>query len=492
MSDKIRRFRIICEGQVQGVGFRPTIFKLAKRFRLSGFIKNSPSGVVIEIQGDDKNIDLFLKNFPDSLPPLAKITSQKKENLEIKKENGFYILDSEIGKRTKALSSPDSKICKDCLKEMSDKRNRRYGYAFTNCTNCGPRFTIINSFPYDRKRTSMACFKMCKECEKEYKDPLNRRFHAEATCCNDCGPEISLLDKNGRALEKNEKAITKAKSLLAKGLIVAIKGIGGFQLAVDAENEKAIRKLRIKKVRPTKPFAVMVRDLKVARKWALLNKDQTYLLNSPASPIILAPKKKIISEEIVPKLKDVGIYIPTTPLHIELFKNAPFEALIMTSGNKSDEPIAVSNREAISRLNGIADFFLVHNRDILRRLDDSVFRSDNPKSFIIRRSRGFVPNSIRVSWHSPKTILGTGAFLQNCCCILKENEAFFTPHIGDLDSIKAREFFIESINSFKDFLEVEVDAVAVDLHKDYPSTAFGANLAKEKRINLINIQHHLA
>lgn len=492
MDDKVKRFRIICEGQVQGVGFRPTVFKIAKELSLSGFIKNTPSGVLIELEGKGKNISRFIRSLPEALPKIAKITSLKKEEVRPFGEKEFSILESEEGRRTKALSSPDSMICEECKKEMKDKNSRRYEYPFTNCTNCGPRFTIISSFPYDRKRTSMACFKMCKECEKEYKNPLNRRFHAEATCCRECGPQIHLLDKDGNFLQSGESAIDKAKVLLSKGKILAIKGLGGFQLAVDAENNKAIKELRKRKNRGTKPFAVMVKDIKTARKWAYLSNEEIRLMNSPKSPIILAPKKKKILKEIAPLLNDVGIFIPTTPLHIELFRDAPFESLVMTSGNRSDEPIAISNREAIKRLRSIADYFLIHNRDILRRVDDSVFKSDKKTPFVVRRSRGFIPERIEINWRSPKCILGTGAFLQNTCCILKDNEAFLTPHIGDLDSLKAREFLIESVNSFKKFLEIEFECVAIDLHKDYPSSIYGRNIALQKEIQLIEVQHHIA
>ncbi|NMB99089.1 MAG: carbamoyltransferase HypF [Thermoanaerobaculaceae bacterium] len=492
MKNNIVRSRIICEGQVQGVGFRPTVFKLASNLGLVGFIRNSPLGVLIEVEGTKEKIAKFISSLPKSLPPTAKITSLKEKKIKIKGEKHFFILESEEGRRTKALSSPDTKICEECIREMRDERNRRHNYFFTNCTNCGPRFTIIDSFPYDRKRTSMACFKMCKECEKEYKDPIDRRFHAEATCCKQCGPQIFLLDKKGTVIKSNEETIKEAKKHLSKGKIIAIKGIGGFQLAVDAENDGAIKKIRKRKKRGTKPFAVMVKDIETAKMWAFLKKTDISLLNSPQSPIILAPRKKKMSDEIAPKLNDVGIFIPTTPLHIELFRNAPYMSLIMTSGNLSDEPIAISNREAVSRLSTIADYFLVHNRDILRRIDDSVFRNDFEKPFVIRRSRGYVPEAIKIGWRSPKCILGTGAFLQNSCCVLKDDEAFFTPHIGDLDTAKAREFFEEYINSFKQFLDVDFECVSVDLHKDYHSTLFGKDLAKKKRIKLIEIQHHLA
>lgn len=490
---EIARIRLTCEGSVQGVGFRPTVYRLATELHLKGFVKNSPLGVIIEIEGPRGNAEKFLKILPPSLPPIAKISAIQKEEILTKGDTDFRIIASEEGKRTKALTSPDSVLCPDCKKEMEDKSNRRYRYPFTNCTNCGPRFTIVSSFPYDRERTSMACFKMCSDCLKEYNDPSNRRYHAEAICCPKCGPKIWLTDNSGKVIEKNSKAIKKAKLLLEKGNILAIKGLGGFQLAVRADCTKSVRELRKRKRRKSKPFAIMVKDFETAKKWANLSPLDIELLNSPKGPIILASKKrKNFFKEIADGLSDVGIFVPTTPLHIELFRETKYDTLIMTSGNISDEPIAIDNEEALKRLFGIADYFLFHDRDILRRVDDSVFRSSEDKPFAIRRSRGFVPEFIKIGWDSPKTVLGTGAFLQNTACILSKNEAFFTPHIGDLDNVKAREFLEESVTSLERLLEVDVDAVAVDLHKDYPSRKFGESIAQKRGLPLVDIQHHLA
>lgn len=488
----VKRFRIEFEGYVQGVGFRPTIFRLANELNLSGFVKNSPLGVILELEGEEKRINEFILRLPEKLPKIAKIKNFKMEEIEVKNENVFKILSSDEGKRQKAISTPDIIVCDECKRELNDINNRRFRYPFTNCTICGPRFTIIYSFPYDRKRTSMACFDMCKDCKEEYENPLTRRFHAEATCCPECGPRVVLLNGDGSHLSDGEEAIEKTKYLLKEGKIVAIKGLGGFQLAVDANNLNAVKELRKRKRRESKPFAVMVKDLDVALRYCYISQKDKDVLTSEKGPILLLRKRIDFNEEISPLLNDIGLFLPTTPLHLELFRDAPYESLIMTSGNKSDEPIAISNREALTRLKGIADYFLVHNRDILRRIDDSVLRSDGEETFIIRRARGYVPESIKVNFESENIVVGLGAFLQNTCCILKYDEAFMTPHIGDLDSLEARKFFDECLESFKNFLEVDYDTVVTDLHPDYFSTLYGERMAKEKGTNLIKVQHHLA
>lgn len=492
-TTKGKRFRLVCGGAVQGVGFRPTVYRLAAGLSLGGFVRNSPEGVIIEIEGPPEKTSLFIKELPDSLPPLAKLTQFSHKEIDLKGDISFEIIDSKAGKRSRALSSPDSAICPDCQKEMDSPGDRRMNYPFTNCTNCGPRYTIILSFPYDRERTSMACFPMCPDCLKEYRNPADRRYHAEATCCLKCGPKLWLADREGRRLGEGYKAVEKTKDFLAEGKIVAVKGLGGFQLAARADLRKTVVELRKRKKRESKPFAVMVKDLHTAEEWAILTEADTQALLSPKGPIILAPKKKRdIMEEVAPGLIDIGVFLPTTPLHVELFRNAPYDALIMTSGNATDEPIAMGNREALERLSSIADHFLFHDRDILRRLDDSVMRSSSCGPFAVRRSRGFVPDPIGIGWDSTGTVLATGAHLQNTGCIASGNEAFFTPHIGDLDTAKARDFLEESLLSLERFLESEPAAVATDLHPDYPSRWLGEKLAKERDLWVFEIQHHLA
>lgn len=492
-TKKGKRFRLACGGAVQGVGFRPTVYRLATGLSLCGFVRNSPEGVIIEIEGPPEKTATFIEELPVSLPPLAKLSSYSHAEIAPQGSISFEIIDSEAGKRSKALSSPDSAICRDCAREMSSPGDRRMNYPFTNCTNCGPRYTIISSFPYDRERTSMACFPMCPECLKEYRDPADRRYHAEATCCPNCGPKLFLLGRDGARIGENWKAVEKTKELLAEGKIVAVKGLGGFQLAARADIRETIVELRKRKQRESKPFAVMVKDLSTAKEWATLSEADNRALLSPKGPIILAPKKKRdIIKEVAPGLIDIGVFLPTTPLHVELFRNAPYDALIMTSGNASDEPIAMGNREALERLSSIADFFLAHDRDILRRLDDSVMRSSAGGPFAVRRSRGFVPDPIGIGWNSTGTVLATGAHLQNTGCIITGNEAFFTPHIGDLDTAKSRDFLEESLLSLERFLESEPAAVAVDLHPDYPSRWLGEKLAKERSFRIFEIQHHLA
>ncbi len=492
-TTKGKRFRLVCGGAVQGVGFRPTVYRLAAGLNLHGFVRNSPEGVIIEIEGTPEKTSLFIKELPDSLPPLAKLTQFSHKEMEPRGDISFEIIDSEAGKRSRALSSPDSAICPDCAREMSSPGDRRMSYPFTNCTNCGPRYTIISSFPYDRERTSMACFSMCPDCLKEYRNPSDRRYHAEATCCPTCGPKLFLTDREGMRLSEDYKAVEKTKEFLAEGKIVAVKGLGGFQLAARADLRETVVELRIRKKRESKPFAVMVNNLSTAKEWARLAEADIETLLSPKGPIILAPKKKRdIIEEVAPGLIDIGVFLPTTPLHIELFRNAPYDALIMTSGNATDEPIAMGNREALERLSSIADHFLLHDRDILRRLDDSVMRSSGGGPFAVRRSRGFVPDPIGIGWDSAGTVLATGAHLQNTGCITSGNEAFFTPHIGDLDTAKARDFLDESLLSLERFLESEPAAVAMDLHPDYPSRWLGEKLARERNLRVFEIQHHLS
>jgi hydrogenase maturation protein HypF len=487
-----KRFRLVCGGAVQGVGFRPTIFRMANDIGLSGFVRNSPGGVIIEIEGSPGATERFIKEFPLNLPPLAKLSSFSTEEVQPTGDPDFNITRSELGKRSGALSSPDSAICGECRAEMESPGNGRYHYPFTNCTNCGPRYTIISSFPYDRERTSMACFTMCEDCMREYKTNADRRYHAEATCCPKCGPKLFLTGPDGIAIKADCDAVAEARTLLAEGCIVAIKGLGGFQLAARADNNDSIDKLRKRKNRAAKPFAVMVRDLETASKWALLNKEDIEFLASFRSPILLVERKIELPAGIAPNLKDIGIFLPTTPLHVELFRGTPYEALIMTSGNASDEPIAIGNREALERLSGTADYFLLHDRDIKRRLDDSVMRSSGEIPFVVRRSRGFVPEPLHSGFKGGKTILATGGHLQNTACIIKDGEAFYTPHIGDLDTVKARDFLEESILSLETFLEADAEAVCVDLHPDYPSRRLGEKISKDRGIPLIEVQHHLA
>jgi len=492
-TENLRRIRLICGGAVQGVGFRPAVFRLAVKAGLSGFVKNSPEGVVIEIEGLQSDCTSFQRDLPSNLPPLASLASYSSEEMAPTGEAGFRILESESGKRSRALSPPDSVVCAECTAEMETPGDRRMNYAFTNCTDCGPRFTIISSFPYDRERTSMSRFQMCGDCLSEYREPSDRRYHAEATCCPRCGPSLVLTGPNGKTICAGDEAMDRAVCFLAEGKILAVKGLGGFQLAARADLAETVATLRKRKLRAAKPFAVMAGSLETAKKLAVLKEPDLEAISSPRGPVILAPKREPgVLELAAPGLTDLGLFLPTTPVHLGLFRNAPYDALIVTSGNATDEPIAIDNNEALERLSGIADYFLMHDRDILRRLDDSVARGGCGRPFVVRRSRGYVPVPVELGWKTPQPVLAVGAHLQNTACLVSESEAFLTPHIGDLDTARAREFLDESVRSLEALLEVEPGAVAVDMHRDYPSRWFGESLAAERGLPLLEVQHHLA
>ncbi|HYW65890.1 MAG TPA: Sua5/YciO/YrdC/YwlC family protein, partial [Candidatus Dormibacteraeota bacterium] len=360
----VLRKAIDVTGLVQGVGFRPFVYRLANECNLAGFIANTPAGVSIEVQGPAESVAGFLARLPQEIPPLAKITSLVPRDVELQPDTTFLILSSRLDRPPKALISPDVAVCEDCLREMADPRDRRFRYPFINCTNCGPRFTIIRDIPYDRARTSMASFKMCAACQAEYDDPANRRFHAQPNACWDCGPQVQLLDDNGARLEVAEP-IREAARLLECGAIVAIKGLGGFHLACDAENDAAVDRLRERKRRVEKPFAVMVSRIEDAERFCVAEEGARKSLLSRERPIVLLPRRPEVhvAPGVAPRNRFLGVFLPYTPLHHLLFSSGRCDALVMTSGNLSEEPIAIDNDEAVQRLRGIADAFLVHNRD---------------------------------------------------------------------------------------------------------------------------------
>lgn len=391
-SQQIRR-RLICRGTVQGVGFRPAVFRLAASLQLGGWVLNSPQGVIIEIQGSPAMVEQFIERLPCSLPKLADLRDMELTELSPQEACPFVVLPSEGGQEAQGSLPPDSALCEECLRDMNDPANRRYRYPFTTCSNCGPRFSVVHHLPYDRERTSMCCFPLCPNCEREYTDPSDRRFHAEPLACPACGPRLWLVNAGGELLAENAKALELARETLARGDILALKGVGGFQLACRADRSNAVERLRLRKRRSVKPFAVMVRDLKEAGRCAYLTSTNIDLLQSAAAPILLAPARSDgpIADETAPGLADIGLMIPTTPLHVELFIDTEYDVLIMTSGNSADEPICCHNREALQRLSGIADLFLLHDRDIVRRLDDSVYRTQGNNAYSVRRSRGSIP-----------------------------------------------------------------------------------------------------
>jgi hydrogenase maturation protein HypF len=476
-------------GIVQGVGFRPYVYRLAMDRNLGGNISNTPAGVTIEIQGPPELVEDFVSRLPEEAPALAQITQLKIREMPCEPERRFEILSSRTGESASALVSPDVAVCEDCLRELFDPRDRRHLYPFINCTNCGPRFTIMRDIPYDRPRTSMSAFAMCGKCRAEYEDPRNRRFHAQPNACWECGPRLESCDAQGRTINA-QKLIDEAVNRLQSGEILALKGLGGFHLAVDAANSAAVERLRQRKRRVEKPFAVMVRDLEAAARFCELDADARKLLGSRQRPIVLLPRKEdlALARAVAPNQRDLGLFLPYTPLHYLLFAAGEFAALVMTSGNLSEEPIAIDNREAVDRLGGIADFFLMHDREILLRCDDSVVRLSGGKPRQIRRSRGYAPAPVRLREELPR-ILAVGGELKNTICLTRNNLAFLSQHIGDLENVESFEFFGEAVAHLSRILEIEPEVIAYDLHPDYLSTKWALS---RKCVRLVGVQHHHA
>jgi hydrogenase maturation protein HypF len=485
---EVRR-QIEVSGIVQGVGFRPYIYRLATNRHLTGTIRNTPAGVTIEIQGPAETVQDFVEHLPAEAPPLARITSFAVHDVPCNGDPDFRIVQSREGEEVRTLISPDVAICPDCLREMFDPADRRYRYPFINCTNCGPRFTIVRDIPYDRPSTSMAAFSMCPACLAEYENPLDRRFHAQPNACWKCGPHVELWDKSGRRIECRDP-IAEAAAGLHSGLVVAVKGLGGFHLAVDATNLAAVALLRQRKRRVEKPFAVMVPDLQAAEEVCEVDDAASTVLQSMQRPIVLLPKKQPspIPGEVAPFNRYLGIFLPYTPLHYLLLAEGGFKALVMTSGNLSEEPIAIENREAVTRLSGLADYFLVHNRDILLRCDDSVVRVAGGVPRQLRRSRGFVPVPVFLKDDQP-SVLAVGGELKNTICLTKGKHAFLSQHIGDLENVESYGFFHEAIQHLRRILEIRPEIVAYDLHPNYFSTKWAL---QQSGLNLVGVQHHHA
>lgn len=479
---------------VQGVGFRPAVYRLAASLGLSGWVLNGPDGVVLEVEGPEEAVEGFAGRLREALPPLARLDEVSESRISPLGEEGFRVLESETGPRKSALVPPDAALCADCRREMEDPGDRRHRFPFTTCTNCGPRFTLVRALPYDRERTSMACFPLCPPCRAEYEDPGNRRFHAEPVSCPACGPRLWLAGPSGKTLAEGPAALEEARRALCREEIVAVKGLGGFQLACRADRSGPVLRLRERKRRPSKPFAVMARDLAAARRLARLHPADEELLLSPRGPIVLAPKASPfpLAEAVAPGLGDVGVMVPTTPLHVELFRGAPYDALVMTSGNLSDEPIALGNREALSRLKGLSDLFLLHDRDVVRRTDDSVVRAVPRGHAVVRRSRGYVPEALPLGRRLSEPLAALGGHLQAAGAVAVGEAVFLTQHVGDLDTDGARAFLREALSGMEEFLEVRPRLLAVDLHPDYPSTWLGEALARERGGRLLRLQHHAA
>jgi hydrogenase maturation protein HypF len=473
------------------VGFRPFIYRLAKELCLNGWVNNSSQGVFIEVEGEKRRLQEFLLRIETDKPPRSSIQSLESVYLDPIGYKRFEIKPSVgLGKKV-ALVLPDIATCSDCRAEIFDPTNRRYHYPFTNCTNCGPRFSIIQALPYDRANTTMKKFKMCRACQAEYEDPLDRRFHAQPNACPVCGPHLELWDKKGNCLSSHYEALLAGASAIKEGKIVAVKGLGGFHLIVDARNEKSVVRLRRLKVREEKPFALMYPSLKAVKQDCIVSELETRLLLSPESPIVLL--KRLggnngtgIASSVAPNNPNLGIMLPYTPLHHLLMAELGFP-VVATSGNISDEPICIDEYEALKRLAEIADLFLVHNRPIARPVDDSIVRVVMDRELVIRRARGYAPLPIHLKEPLPP-VLAVGAHLKNTVAITVGKDVFISQHIGDLDTGLAFGVFNKVIDSFKKLYEFKPEKVVCDIHPDYVSTRF----AEATGLPVIHIQHHYA
>jgi hydrogenase maturation protein HypF len=490
-----RRVQIRIQGIVQGVGFRPHIFKLAQHYRLHGGVRNQADGVEIEASGQASDVEQFIQSALDQAPPLARIVTWDVKELPYESAPTFRILESSEDQPHTTLISPDVCLCNDCLAELRDPLDRRFRYPFTNCTNCGPRYSIIQDIPYDRCKTTMAAFSMCPACQREYDDPLDRRFHAQPNACWQCGPQIWLETPQGSILARKDEAILRAIEALSRGAIVAIKGLGGFHLAVLATDEPAVRRLRNRKIREEKPFAVMFDNLATIETYCQVSEEESRLLASFERPIVLMERRTgraapmvPLASGVAPRNRLLGAFLPYTPLHYLLFEQADFNALVMTSGNRCDEPIVTRNAVARSQLSGIADFFLLHDREIHMRCDDSVVRFVNQAPRQIRRSRGYVPAPIFLSEGFP-AVLGVGAELKSTVCITRHRQAFLSQHIGDLENLETLQCFEHSIEHLQRILHIEPELVVHDLHPDYQSTQWALSQTSKLRLA---VQHHHA
>jgi hydrogenase maturation protein HypF len=496
-NEPVRRRHIVVRGVVQGVGFRPFVYKVATSLGLTGFVFNSSSGVTIEIEGRGSALDEFCQTLKDDPPHLAEIAEITVSEIAVLRGAGFSILASREEAGAFALVPPDIGTCDECWRDFGDPANRRYGYPFTNCTHCGPRYTIIRDIPYDRATTTMSAFTMCADCQAEYDDPDDRRFHAQPNACSVCGPSLTLAESGAEVLPAKDSLtfIRQTRALLRAGKIVAVKGLGGFLLACDATQDAAVAELRRRKRRPHKPFALMVRDLAAARKLCRLTPDDEAAMLHPRRPIVVLGRLPggPLSSGLAPGENTLGVMLPYTPLHYLLFSDSPemeseWAALVMTSGNLSEEPIVVSNHEARVQLGGVADWFLLHNRDIFTRVDDSVTRTFEGRERVLRRSRGFVPQSIDLGMEMEE-VIAFGGELKNTFCLTKGRYAILSQHIGDLENYETMQFFEETLDRMKHVFKVVPRAAAYDLHPGYMSTRMAMASGIERQIG---VQHHHA
>ena len=480
------------KGKVQGVGFRPFVWLLSNQYGLIGDVNNDGQGVLIRfVSPPSDSLEQFLSDLQNKLPPLAQITDITQRTIDwpdAATVTSFTIRESENNQMDTQII-PDAATCPHCLADLFDPNNRRYHYPFTNCTHCGPRFTIIKAIPYDRKNTAMSVFPLCPQCEKEYKDPADRRFHAQPNACSVCGPHIWLQDRE-ETLATHETALKQTALLLQQGYIVAVKGLGGFHLACDANNQKTVDLLRQRKHRPTKPLAIMVPDLQFLQN---LSSQETELLTSSAAPIVLLAKHKVpnIANNIAPNLQEIGVMLPSNPLQ-HLLLRAINRPLVMTSANASGQPPVLKNEHAVEQLADLADFYLCHNRGILQRADDSLVRVAFDGLETLRRARGYVPDEIPLETQSPKNVLALGSDLKNTFCLLRHNKAVLSQHIGDTANEQVRSQLSENLELFQNIYQFKPDIIAVDAHPGYFSSSIGKQLAEQQQITPIEVLHHHA
>lgn len=486
MSKKRRIIEI--RGIVQGVGFRPCVYKYARSLGVTGFVANTARGVIIEAEGTDRVLDSFIEEIRQRPPVLAEIHSIEQTPAPPKGSGSFSIESSIDADSKTTLISPDIGICHECRKELFTESDRRFRYPFINCTNCGPRYTIIKQVPYDRVHTTMSPFVMCEQCSQEYRNPEDRRFHAQPDCCPVCGPHVRLTDPGGAEIQCTDP-IVKAAELLNTGNIVAVKGLGGFHMACDASDNTAVKRLRQRKSRYEKPLAVMVRSVEQGRELAAISDEEAALMESGRKPVVLVRKKpgSTLSPEIAPQNSCLGLLLPYTPLHCLLMQECG--ALVMTSGNISEEPIVTDNTEALKKLGRVADYFLVHNRDIYTACDDSVTRISRGKPKPVRRSRGYVPTPVILTHIPSEPVLATGPELKNTVCITRGDHAFLSQHIGDLKNLETFDFFTATVARLGNILDVSPRVIAHDMHPEYLSTKWARS---QPQARLVPVQHHHA
>lgn len=484
----MKRLNIRITGIVQGVGFRPFVYNLAQRWQLGGFIRNNAAGVEIEVEGPANAAAAFAAALAAEAPPLAHIDEIAVREIPPQGDRSFAIKGSAGAAVKTALVSPDVATCADCIRELKDPADRRYRYPFINCTNCGPRYSIIKDVPYDRSATTMAGFAMCSQCRSEYDNPADRRFHAQPNACGRCGPACTLLDNQGHATAGTADLFAETRRLIAGGAIVAVKGIGGYHLACDAYNEQAVQTLRRRKIREDKPFAVMCGSLDTVRRLCSVSEAEAALLSGSERPIVLLARKEgsALAAALAPGNPCLGVMLPYTPVHHLLLEEE--DVWVMTSGNTSDEPIAYDDDDALARLSSIADYFLLHDRPIYRRVDDSVTRVVFGKPYMLRRSRGYVPAPLPFCPAEAPPVLAVGGELKNTFCLTRGRQAFMSAHIGDLENMATYQSYVENIEHLKRLIDVEPQVIAYDLHPAYLATQY----ALEQNIPRIGVQHHHA